>query len=368
MGLITIITVKNKYFAIFLVVAVIIVVFIGIYIRSQSNLGGEYIETRYSNYTLPISERAFYIGLVPTPRNSPNSSFDDIVAAYEEAGEIAEICMIWVGEQGIGEYDLLKKNRVIEAARTYGLKVLVTLNFATIRKVEDGLKYVIDAPGGIPANLSDPVFRSRWVEEAKKIASEFKPEYFSLGNEINDYFYLHPGELDDYLSLFEEAKNAIKSVSPDTKVFVVFSYNHLIENNQWSMLEEFNDKVDLIGLTTYPWKQFETSQDIPDDYYLRLRKYVSKPIAFTEIGWVSDPPGSDKQQSEFLLRFLELTKGLDIEMVNWLFLHEIQIQGTVGMFTNPRTGTISLKKSDGIEKDIYRLWLDLKKLPLEETE
>ncbi len=360
--------VRYRYIALFLILAIIGIVFISLYNENRLNMGRDNdIDTNDNGQTLPISKRTFYIGLVPTPRNSPNSSFEEIVAAYEETGRIAEICMIWVRDQGIGEYELLKKNRVIEAARNYGLKVFVTLNFATIKKVEGGLKYVIDAPQGIPANLSDPVFRSRWVEEARNIASEFKPEYFSLGNEINDFFYLNPDEFNSYLSLFEEAKTAIKSVSPHTKVLVVFSYNHLVENGQWNMLEEFNDKVDLIGLTTYPWKQFNTPKDIPDDYYLRLRKYVSKPIAFTEIGWVSDPPSSEKQQSEFLLRFLELTKGLDIEMVNWLFLHEIQIQGTVGMFTNPRTGTIALKKSDGTEKDIYWLWIDLKNIPLKEA-
>jgi hypothetical protein len=327
-------------------------------IRDRENM---YI--RHSNYTLPITSRKFYIGLVPTPKNYPNSTFEDMVAAYIEAGDIAEICMVWVKKQGIGEYQILKNNRIIEALRTYGLKPVITLNFATIKKGVGGLEYVIDAPEGIPANLSDPKFRSRWIEEAKNIASEFKPEYFSLGNEINDYFYLHPDEFEEYLTLFEEAKKEIKRVSPNTKVFVVFSYNHLIENNQWDLLERIESKADLIGITTYPWKHYDTPEDIPEDYYLRISKYTTKPIAFTEIGWISSPPASENQQSEFLLRFLELTKELKIEMVNWLFLHEIQTEGLIGAFTDPRVGTIALKMSDGTKKDIYNLWLDLKELP-----
>ncbi len=199
--------------------------------------------------------------------------------------------------------------------------------------------------------------------EARNIASEYKPEYFSLGNEINDYFYFHPDEFDDYLTLFEEAKNEIKKVSPDTKVFVVFSYNHLVENNQWNLLMEIESKVDLIGLTTYPWKQYEAPEDIPDDYYRRISRYTSKPVAFTEVGWVSTPPSSEEMQSKFLLRFLELTMGLDIEMVNWLFLHEVGIGGLPGVISDPRVGSIALKYSDGTPKDIYYLWLDLKELP-----
>ena len=41
-----------------------------------------------SQNDLPISERNFYIGLVPNPAHSPNSSFDDIVKAYEETGKL----------------------------------------------------------------------------------------------------------------------------------------------------------------------------------------------------------------------------------------------------------------------------------------
>jgi hypothetical protein len=318
---------------------------------------------KYSNYALPISQRTFYIGLVPTPKNSPSTTFEDITAAYEETGRIAEVVMIWVRKQGIGELEVLKKNRIIEGVRVYGLKPVITLNFATIKQAEGGLTYVVDAPEDVPAELTDATFRARWVKEAKELALMYKPEYFSLGNEINDYFYLHPEKLDAYLTLFDEAKAAIKEVSPTTKVFVVFSYNRIIENNQWDILKKFDSRADLIGLTTYPWKQYRKPEDIPMHYYSQLTRYVSKPIAFTEIGWASAPPSSEKQQSKFLLRFLELTKSLDIEMVNWLFLHEMKPGGIAGKISRTETATIALKKSDGTKKDIYFLWLDLKALP-----
>ncbi|MEM2934695.1 MAG: glycosyl hydrolase 53 family protein [Methanocellales archaeon] len=345
---------KNKKSLI--LIAIIVSIFISGCIKSiESN-------SNSNKYSLPISQRNFYLGLVPTPKNWPNSSFADIAAAYEETGRIAEVSMIWVEKQGIGEFELLKKNNVINGARVHKLRPVITLNFAAIKQGVAGLAYVIDAPEGIASDLSDYEFRSKWIKEAKDIAREFKPEYFSLGNEINDYFYLHPRELNDYLSLFDEAKKEIKSVSPETKVFVVFSYNHLIENNQWELLEKFDSRVDIVGLTSYPWKQYQTPQEIPEDYYSRVKQHTSKPIAFTEIGWISSPPASEKQQSEFLMKFLELTKGLKIEMINWLFLHEIQLTGTIGKISDPKTGTIALKRSDGTEKDSYNLWLALKKL------
>ncbi len=318
---------------------------------------------RHSGYSLPISERDFYIGVVPTPRSVPAATFEDMASAYKEAGDISEVSMVWVSPQGIGQYERLKQNQAIAALRAYGIKPVVTLNFATVKQVPgEGLKYVVDAPEGVNASLSDPEFRRRWVEEAGNIARDFKPEYFSLGNEVNDYFYLHPEDLDAYVTLYDEAYRAIKEASPSTKVFVVFSYEHMLDNGQLSLLKTFSPRADLIGLTTYPWDRYETPEGIPADYYSRLNGYTDRPLAFTEIGWISSSArgGSEKEQAEFLVRFLELTRGNRLEMVNWLFLHEAALSGEP--IYKPETGTISLKRPDGSKKEIYDLWLDLKEL------
>ncbi|NIO22621.1 MAG: hypothetical protein GTN38_01155 [Candidatus Aenigmarchaeota archaeon] len=319
--------------------------------------GGEPGETtKHSEHDLPITSRSFYIGVVPSPKSIPETTFDDINDAYREVGEIGEVTMIWTGEN-IGQAEKLKQNRVVTAVRVYGLKPVLTLSFATIKEVSgSGLQYVVDAPEGVNADLSDSEFRNLWVNEAGKIAEEFKPEYLSLGNEINDYFYLHPEELKDFLTLFDEAYSAIKEASPQTKVFVVFSFTHLIDNNQWDLFGRF-EKADMIGLTTYPWKHFDSPAEITSDYYKRIETYTNKPIAFTEIGWIPE-----NQQAEFLVKFLELTKGMNIEMVNWLFLHEMEITGIAGSVSDPETGKISLKRKDGTRKEIYDLWLDLKEL------
>lgn len=318
--------------------------------------------------TLPITERNFYIGLVPTPKSTPGITFDDLVAAYHETGKIAEISMVWTDPAGIGEYNKLTQNRVITALKVYGLKSVVTLNFATVEQVPgEGLKYVIDAPPGVNGSLADPQFRRQWIEEATNIAADFQPDYFSLGNEINDYFYFHPEDLEEYLSLYDESRAGIKAASPNTKVFVVFSLNHMIDNNQFDLLATFNDRVDLIGFTTYPWQQYNDPADIPEDYYSRLGTLVNKPLAFTEIGWPSsqEQGSSEKEQAEFLVRFLELTKGMNLEMVNWLFLHEPQLSGIAALVSKPGTNTISLRNADGSQKEIYSVWLALKALSVQ---
>jgi len=311
----------------------------------------------------PPPSRDFFLGIVPTPKSIPKTSFQDLVDAYQEAATLAEVAMVWVEPVGIGQHAKLRKNRVITAMNVYGLKPLVTLNFWTIKpKPGKGLVVAVDSPGYVPADLSNPKFRKLWIQEATKIAKDFKPNYFSLGNEINDYFYLHPDELDDFISLYDEAYMQIKKVSPTTKVFVVFSYTHMIDNEQFYLLEKFDGRTDLIGLTTYPWKHFDNPEDISLDYYNKLKQYVSKPIAFTEIGWISskEKNSSEEEQARFLRKFLDLVEEIDVEMVNWLFLHEMKSTGVVASVTDSATFTISLKNADGSKKKVYYEWLDLK--------
>lgn len=149
-------------------------------------------------------------------------------------------------------------------------------------------------------------------------------------------------------------------------MFVVFSYDHLIENGQYDLLTRFDSRVDLIGLTTYPWNHYDEPQDMPGDYYERLEKYTGKPIAFTEIGWISsaEKGSSEKEQAEFLVRFLEFTRGNNVEMVNWLFIHDTIITGDSAAVFQPEAGTIALKRADDSKKEIYDVWLDLKDLKI----
>ena len=133
-------------------------------------------KTQNTSSSATHPDRTFLIGLVPTPKSDPNTTFDDITAAYREAGELGEVTMIWPEKTGIGEYGKLQQSRVVTAVRVYGLKPIITLNFATIKTIPgQGLQQVVDAPDGTPASLGDPQFCRLWVDEAEKIAAEFKP-------------------------------------------------------------------------------------------------------------------------------------------------------------------------------------------------
>ena len=318
----------------------------------------------HGNYGLAASERGYYLGMVPTPETVPEV---DLFGAYEEAGEICEVVGIWPEPSAIGAYASLEGSRTVEGVRVYGLKPIVNMNFYTFERVEgEGLKIVVNSPEEIPANLSDPAFRDGYVNDARRIAERFQPEYLSLGNEVNAYYAAYPEDFGDYISLYKEAYDAVKGVSPETKVFVVFSLNQMDALGQWGLISRFEGKADLVAFTTYPWKEYETPGEIPEDYYSRLAEYTDKPVAFAETGWPSDESvgASEEEQAEYLARFVELTDGMDVEFVNWLFLHDVEVSGDMASISSPATGTIALKKNDGRPKDVYYVWLDLHDVPL----
>ncbi|MFH0884534.1 MAG: glycosyl hydrolase 53 family protein [Candidatus Micrarchaeota archaeon] len=323
---------------------------------------------KYGKYTLPISERDYYIGVIPTPKSVPPTTQQDLINAYAETGKLGEVSMVWPSGGWHGACKRLQDSRTVEAVRNMGLKPIINLNFYTIAQVPaKGLQLIPDAPTGVNASLKDAEFRRLFVEEARNCSRMFKPEYLSLGNEVGAFYATDPDAFDDYVSLYGEAYDAVKQESPDTKVFVVFSQNQLEDANQWQLIGKFGQTLDLLGITTYPWMDYSSPDDIPDDFYKRLQGYTNKPIAFTEIGWVSasSAGSSEAEQAEYLVRFLNLTKGMDVEMANWLFLYEpANISGVAGMVSGQETKTIALKNADGTEKEIYWVWKDLYGLPL----
>lgn len=71
--------------------------------------------------------------------------------------------------------------------------------------------------------------------------------------------------------------------------------------------------------------------DIPINYYSQIKEYTNKRIAFTEIGWPSKV--SEDEQLNFIVRFLNLTKSMNIEFIQWIYLHDL----------SPPTDTAPLK-------------------------
>jgi hypothetical protein len=211
-----------------------------------------------------------------------------------------------------------------------------------------------------------------WIEQAVNISRDYHPKYLCLGNEIDTYYWnCSQTDFDNYISLIAQTYSEIKTVSPDTKVFVVFRLDTIDTYNGWFLIDKIDkNKIDLFGFTSYPYMlgypgaaRYEKPADMPTEYYTRIvSRTGDKPIVFSEIGWPSSEllrGGSEQEQVEFLLWFLEHTKDMPLEVVSWLCLYDLR---SVEEETNPNampSDFVGLKYKDGAEKTIWTYWQKL---------
>jgi hypothetical protein len=156
--------------------------------------------------------------------------------------------------------------------------------------------------------------------------ARLEPDYLVLATEINILYQVNPAEFSEFVLLFQEARNRVRTISPKTKTGVSHHMDMLFAFQQLPILERLQPQ-DFIGLTSYPnWLVSEglyrSVQDIPLWYYRRLRLLIAKPIVFTELGWPTGGRSSLEEQRQFVERLPELMRGVNPELVTWALQHD----------------------------------------------
>ena len=273
---------------------------------------------------------------------------------WEKAKEVGEAVRGGDEWQKLGDAGTSSK-LVAEAALDHNLVPVIEVNFFN-QDTGDLLR---------PLNT---VNRADYKNRAVDFAKEFKPPYFGMGVEIDTFYRKNPGDFDDFVSLFNETYDAIKAVSPETRIFTTFQLERTkglrggifggkndASKNNWDLLAKFA-KADLIAFTTYPGLIYKDPVNVPADYYTSIRKYTDKPIAFTEIGWSSSGgvkgwESSEAEQQRFVAEFFGWTWGIkeDLELAIWIHLYP---QTTAEPF-----GAMALYRADGTPKITWGTWV-----------
>lgn len=218
---------------------------------------------------------------------------------------------------------------------------------------------------GFKKSASFAGIKGDFEKVAVNVAKELQPKYLGLGVEINVLYEKNPEDFEVFVQSYNQLYKEIKAISSKTKVFPIFQLEFTKgkgclsgqkRNEEWSLLEKFENQMDLAVFTTYPMLDYEDPKDIPKDYYSEITKQTKKKVAFTEMAWPSGSlagrSSSETEQAEFLARFLELTKNLDKEFFIWTLIHDTN--------SNDLFGTIGLRKNDGTEKEVYDQWIGLR--------
>lgn len=235
-------------------------------------------------------------------------------------------------------------------------------------------------------NWTNLTARLQYKTVAVDTCAKYTPQYFCVGIEVNTYADKHYEDFIRFTILYKEIYDAVKEVSPDTKVFVSFQLERMkglgettlsrysTPAAQWEILSFFDDKLDIIAFTTYPEIEYAIPADIPSDYYSSIKSNFpaalsDRKIAFTETGWnssvspnklCSNTPAS---QVDYIDKFANLTNSMkdssEIEFVAWAFMHDMPETTSFDPFR-----TIGLRNSNGTDKcaapNAWSQWINYK--------
>jgi len=231
----------------------------------------------------------------------------------------------------------------------------------------------------LPANATNDwtnaearaLFQSMLVEYVET----HHPPFVFIGNENSRYYELNPSDYANWVSFYNGAYDAIKAASADTMVGPVFHYEHLSGQGAliaettpyWQALDLHDlSKIDILGLTLYPFLNYETAAEVPATYLDPLISRVGdKPLAITETGWPAEDLGdlaipweqSEAAQLTYLTRLGAMLQGKNVKIVNWLFLNPMVDTG--GSPSDWQIfASVSIRNSAGEERPVYQPWLD----------
>ncbi len=307
---------------------------------------------------LPISTRRFEMGTAGfVPKNYPNSSNDDWQDFFRYGAAS------YGGTYGV-HVDPGEK------ANEEGILEQVQLAFEQMQGVEPYIAFAVNSEEG--------PFTDERGEELKRVAvataREYQPKYISLGVESNSLYLFQQDTFDLYVQYAREAYDEIKAVSPNTLVMNNFQLERMkgetsltgqeFEPN-WDVISRFEGKIDLVSFTVYPFLEFKTVDEIPNDYLAEIRDHTSLPIMITETGWptediASGVTGSDQDQIDYMMKLVQQSNDIGAEVIIWIFPYDASFGVAGGVFDH-----ISLFDNDGNPKAGYEYWKAVSSLPLQ---
>ena len=185
----------------------------------------------------------------------------------------------------------------------------------------------------------DEKTQQKYVSGAADFASMYRPRYVGLGINADALYTYSRTDFNKFVKLFDRTYDAVKAVSPDTKIFTVFQLEKMKglngglyggandpSKNLWFLLDKF-PRADLIAFNTYPGMVYKTPAEIPADYFTSIKAHTGKPLAISGTGWqsaegVAGWPGSEAQQAEYVQVFFSRSGDLNPQFSVWSYLYD----------------------------------------------
>jgi hypothetical protein len=337
--------------------------------------------------TSPFNLGRTVYGFFPSP---PEVSLQSVMDTYKAIGQHGDVVLL---QQNIPWLDFIKStdgksNAITDIHNQYILAHQNGLEIIFVVDPLNGLnrREFQGLPAGWRPSFANLDIRNAFTNFTLRIVREFHPKFLGLASEINTYNDTHPDDFLNYLSLYNETYNLVKAESPETQIFVTFQWeelNNLIptvaKDNKfvvnWDQVEQFEPKLDLWAISSYPFVIFPSGKAIPTDYYLPLLARTSKPIAVAEGGSPSTPvgsfPGDPQAQVDYLNAIHSQIGGHRLAFWIYLLINDFNLDSyahimnqrsqssdvnTLGMFAS-----VGLTAADRTPKPALELWDSFRK-------
>ncbi|MEW6741879.1 MAG: hypothetical protein AB1486_03885 [Planctomycetota bacterium] len=315
-------------------------------------------------------------GVSLSPEGFP-ADYDRIEEFYAEVAEMPRGGVLWNGawrDDASGGSDSGEipdaVGAVMQGAGAYGFTPMVVFGWRS------GDTLLLNVPEDPTNDWTNASARALFLDMLRDFAAEHSPPYLFIGNENDMYYTANPTDYLNWVAFYESAYDSLKAAAPSTRVGTVFNFEHLSGQGKlngwevpaWGALESHDlRRIDVLAVTVYPWLHHVHASDVPDSYLEPLLERIgTKPLAITETGWPAenldglDPAWatSEQEQVDWVERlFSVLLAGLDVRLVNWLFLYP---PVDVGMGTDWQLfASVSLRDFDGNARPVLESWLAL---------
>jgi hypothetical protein len=228
-------------------------------------------------------------------------------------------------------------------------------------------------------DFATPGVRSAFMNFALRLVREFQPRYLGLASEINTYADAQPDDFSNYVTLYHEVYEAVKTEAPETMIFVTIQWEDLNSVGlfaddspgeiNWDVVERFEPHLDVYAISTYPYFAFESAAEIPNDYYTPLTSYTTKPLAIAEGGYLSQDAGAFRGSTQDQIDYLQTIDDQIGELLDfWVYLiiDDVNIEAYADFLTEQGSpadvdtmalfGSLGLRTKDGEPKPALEVW------------
>jgi len=333
----------------------------------------------------PLLKESGALGMVILPQSNDQNEFNlpdyqkALALARESGVQVSHYYVQWGEIETVpGVYDWTIPDYILEATNLEGLQISVVINVIHTTVL-----------GRVPPDLvgitfDDPRFSSRLTQFLTAFADRYdgKLHYLSIGNEVNDYFFSHPGEVEPYAAAFDQARSAIHQNHPELPVGIVFAYHDAETQGTLDVVKELNHG-DFIAFTLYLYNDgfhFTRDPGLIGEYMDRMIDLADgTPIAIVETGWSTAEflDGNETDQAEYVRQIFAALKerGEHFHFLSWFVMHDSRrdfcAQQALTFFepgTEPDPEFMEpfvtflcyfgLRESDGSPKPAWEVWVE----------